>query len=75
MELTGDYSEAFNYARTEPEASVLPAQRKIADRFRQLAAGAQSQLERDRLGYFAGLPVLRFRIAMPWTRRTSSIRF
>jgi hypothetical protein len=54
VEITGDYSEAFNYADTEPEFAVLPTQRKTADRFRQLASRASSPLERDRIGYFAG---------------------
>lgn len=54
VELTGDYDEAFNYARTEPELAVLPTQRKTAERFRQLAERAESPLERNRIEYFAG---------------------
>jgi hypothetical protein len=53
-EITGDYSEAFNYAETEPELQVLPRQRDIAERFRQLELQATTALERDRIGYFAG---------------------
>lgn len=53
VEITGDYSEAFNYQTTEPDLAVLPAQRKTAERFRDLAARAQSPLERNRLEYFA----------------------
>ena len=52
VEVAGDYSEAFNYA-TEPDLAVLPAQRKTAERFGELAARAESPLERDRIGYFA----------------------
>ena len=54
VELTGDYSEAFNYADNEPELSGLLQQRETAERFRQLASRAASPLERDRIGYFAG---------------------
>ena len=54
VELTGDYSEAFNYADNEPDLTVLPAQRATAERFRQLASEATSPLERNRIGYFAG---------------------
>lgn len=54
VELTGDYSEAFNYAKSEPEMAVLPTQKATAERFKQLAAEAQSPLERDRIEYFAG---------------------
>ncbi len=54
VEITGDYSEAFNYWTNEPDLAVLPRQRETAERFRQLAAQASSPLERDRIGYFAG---------------------
>lgn len=54
VEITGDYSEAFNYWTNEPDLAVLPKQRETAGRFRQLAAQATSPLERDRIGYFAG---------------------
>ena len=54
VELTGDYSEAFNYAANEPDLAVLPVQRATAERFRQLASQATSPLERNRIGYFAG---------------------
>jgi hypothetical protein len=54
VEITGDYSEAFNYWTNEPDLAVLPKQRETAERFRQLAAQASSPLERDRIGYFAG---------------------
>ncbi len=53
VELTGDYSEAFNYAANEPELAVLPIQRATAERFRQLVSDAASPLERNRIGYFA----------------------
>jgi hypothetical protein len=53
VEVTGDYNEAFNYRTNEPELAVLGVQRKTTDRFRQLAARAQTPLERDRIGYFA----------------------
>ncbi len=54
VEVTGDYSEAFNYATNEPELSVLPVQRATAERFRLLASQAASPLERNRIEYFAG---------------------
>jgi hypothetical protein len=54
VELTGDYSEAFNYGSTGPELAVLPIQRNTADRFRKLAEQAESPLERNRIEYFAG---------------------
>ena len=54
VELTGDYSEAFNYARSEPELAVLPTQKQTAERFKQLAAEAASPLEKNRIEYFAG---------------------
>jgi hypothetical protein len=53
VEITGDYSEAFNYQTTEPDLAVLAAQRKTAERFRDLAARAESPLERNRIEYFA----------------------
>jgi len=54
VEITGDYSEAFNYEDNEPDLAVLPVQRATAERFRKLAAEATSPLERNRIGYFAG---------------------
>ena len=53
VEITGDYSEAFNYWTNEPDLTVLSRQRETAARFRQLAAQAASPLERDRIGYFS----------------------
>src|SRR5271156_1476260 len=53
-EITGDYSEAFDYADTEPDLAAVTRQRVTAEKFRQLASKAASPLERDRLGYFAG---------------------
>lgn len=54
VEIAGDYSEAFDYADTEPDVAALTRQRVMAEKFRQLASRATSALERDRLGYFAG---------------------
>ncbi len=54
VEITGDYSEAFNYGSNEPDLTVLTRQRETAERFRQLVAQAGSPLERDRIGYFSG---------------------
>jgi len=54
VDITGDYSEAFNFATNEPDFSVLPAQREMAARFHDLATRAESPLERERIGYFAG---------------------
>jgi hypothetical protein len=54
LEIAGDYSEAFDYAETEPDLAVLPAQRVTAEKLRQLVSSATSPLERDRIGYFAG---------------------
>ena len=54
VEIAGDYDEAFEYAETEPDLAVLPAQRVMAEKFRQLVSRATSPLERDRIGYFAG---------------------
>ncbi len=53
LALTGDYDEAFNYATVEPEASVLPHQREMAEKFQQLVSQAASPTEQDRIGYFA----------------------
>ncbi len=53
VEIAGDYGEAFDYETTEPEFSVLPLQRKTAEQFRQLAARAESPIERERISYFA----------------------
>ncbi len=53
LALTGDYDEAFNYATVEPEASVLPHQHEMAERFRALLSEATSPTEQDRIGYFA----------------------
>jgi hypothetical protein len=54
VEITGDYSEAFDYANTEPDPAAVTRQRVTAERFRQLASRAAPPLERDRIGYFAG---------------------
>ncbi|MEO8736112.1 MAG: hypothetical protein ABI380_06195 [Edaphobacter sp.] len=54
IELTGDYSEAFNYATTEPQVALLPRQREIAEHFQRLTEQATSPVERDRIGYFSG---------------------
>ena len=54
VEIAGDYSEAFDYADTEPDLAELGRQRVTADKFHQLASQAASPLERDRLGYYAG---------------------
>ncbi len=54
VEIAGDYDEAFDYALSEPDLAVLPTQRVIAAKFRQLASSASSPLERDRIAYFAG---------------------
>ena len=54
LELTGDYDEAFEYAAALPNLALLSTQRETAARFDQLADRAQSPLERDRIGYFAG---------------------
>ena len=54
VEISGDYSEAFDYANTEPDLAALTRQRVTAERFRELASRAASPLERERLGYFAG---------------------
>jgi hypothetical protein len=54
VEITGDYSEAFNYASNEPDLAILPVQSRTAERFRDLEARAESPLERNRIGYFAG---------------------
>ena len=53
VELTGDYSEAFNYATVEPDPAILPHQRLMAEKFSQLASQAASPMEQDRIGYFA----------------------
>src|SRR6185437_16217652 len=54
LALTGDYDQAFNYAAVEPEATVLPHQRVMAEKFEQLVSQASSPTEKDRIGYFAG---------------------
>ncbi len=54
VELTGDYSEAFNYDQTQPELSVFPSQSRIAESFRKLTEQAASPTEKERIGYFAG---------------------
>ena len=54
VEIAGDYSEAFNYRSNEPDLTILARQRETAGRFRQLAAQASSQIERNRIGYFSG---------------------
>ena len=53
LALTGDYDEAFNYATVEPEASVLPHQREMAEKFQALVSQAASPTEQNRIGYFA----------------------
>ena len=53
LALTGDYDEAFNYATVEPDPTVLPHQRAMAEKFQQLVSQAASPTEQDRIGYFA----------------------
>ncbi|MHB1937005.1 MAG: hypothetical protein ACYCOR_10520 [Acidobacteriaceae bacterium] len=53
VELAGDYNEAFLYATTAPDPAVLPHQRVMAEKFRQLASRSTSLTEQDRIGYFA----------------------
>jgi hypothetical protein len=53
-ELTGDYDEAFKYETVEPESTVLPHQRAMAEKFQALVSQASSPTEQDRIGYFAG---------------------
>jgi hypothetical protein len=53
LALTGDYDEAFNYATVEPDATVLPHQREMAEKFQALLSQASSPIEQDRIGYFA----------------------
>jgi hypothetical protein len=54
VELTGDYSEAFNYNLTQPVATVLSSQRQIAQDFRRLTESASSLTEKERIGYISG---------------------
>lgn len=54
LAISGDYSQAFTYWENQPELSVLPKQREIAQRFRNLTSQAESPLERNRIGYFSG---------------------
>jgi len=53
LALTGDYDQAFNYATSKPETTVLRHQREMAEKFQQLASHASSPAEQDRIGYFA----------------------
>jgi len=52
-ELTGDYDEAFRYATVEPDPTILPHQREMAEKFQQLVSQATTPTEQDRIGYFA----------------------
>jgi hypothetical protein len=54
IEIAGDYDEAFNYATSEPELTVLPIQRVTAKTFQELRAEAATPLEKNRIDYFAG---------------------
>lgn len=54
VELSADYQEGFKYRENEPDAALLPVQRRTAERFAELAATAPSVLERERLDYLAG---------------------
>src|SRR5579863_6000570 len=49
VELSADYQEGFKYRENEPDAALLPVQRRTAERFAALAATAPSVLERERL--------------------------
>lgn len=53
-ELSGDYDQAFLYEKFEADPALLQKQQATAQQFHDLAAGAQSAMERDRLEYFAG---------------------
>ncbi|HEX3986358.1 MAG TPA: twin-arginine translocation signal domain-containing protein [Acidobacteriaceae bacterium] len=53
-ELTGDYDQAFLYEKFEADPALLEKQQATARKFQKLASEAQSPIERDRLGYFAG---------------------
>ncbi len=54
IELTGDYDQAFLYGTNEPDLTVLPRQRATAKEFQDLKSAAQSAIEKNRIGYFAG---------------------
>ena len=54
IELSADYQEGFKYRENEPEAALLPVQRRTAERFAALAAAATTALERERLDYLSG---------------------
>jgi hypothetical protein len=54
IELTADYHEAFAYRENQPDAALLPTQRRTAARFAALARTAGSAAERERLAYLAG---------------------
>jgi hypothetical protein len=53
-ELSGDYDQAFLYDKFEVDPALAQKQQSIAQQFQDLAAEAQSSIERGRLGYFAG---------------------
>jgi hypothetical protein len=55
VELSADYQEGFKYRENEPDAALLPVQRRTAARFAVLARAAGSAAERERLSYLAGL--------------------
>ena len=54
LAISGDYTQAFTFWTDHPDLSVLPKQKEIAHRFRELTAQAASPLERNRIGYFSG---------------------
>lgn len=53
-ELSGDYSEAFNYDSTRQLQSQLDSQRQVAVDFQKLSLEASTPTEKERLDYFAG---------------------
>jgi len=71
LALTGDYDEAFNYATVEPDPTVLPHQRAMAEKFQQLVSQATSPAEQDRIGYFARFVGFMVPTAMRLKKRTN----
>jgi len=52
-ELSGDYSEAFNYESNQPDLAILPMQRQVAESFNKITGEASTATEKERLGYFS----------------------
>jgi hypothetical protein len=67
-EFSGDYSEAFTiWNNYEPDPKVVASQREVLGALREIARGARTPDEKERVGYLAGHVEFMVPYAEAWT--------